>query len=434
MSQDQTPGPSGPPFGSEPRGPQYGQPGGYGPYPGYQPPPGGAPIGPPSGPPGGYGPPSGPGQPPTGGPPPQQPYGAYGPQGPQGGPGGQPPKKGNTKTLIIIGAVVLALIALAITAGVLLLNRGTPSAGTDPNTNPGGQGPGGSSAPPLAVKPSDAVKAYLEALAAGQAETALSLGDSAPADTTFLTDAVLAESNKLAPITEINVPEVNDEYAYEVDASFKLGKQAVTESFNVTKAGDQWKLRDTYNEVDLSFSRTRNIPMIVNGVQAKTTKLRLFPGAYQFATGSPNITWGETSTLLIQSPSDYPRSATDLKPTLSAAGEKTFIAAVTASVDKCLELRNLSNPGCPNNVQRWVSSGGKPKDGTVEWEVTERDALSAMEPQLDYANPAVARVSYVNLGLRATAQCGSETCRFTQFSGPSPRVNMLTEPLKVTWQ
>ncbi len=26
--------------------------------------------------------------------------------------------------------------------------------------------------------------------------------------------------------------------------------------------------------------------MIVNGVQAKTSKLRLFPGAYQFTTGS----------------------------------------------------------------------------------------------------------------------------------------------------
>ena len=89
----------------------------------------------------------------------------------------------------------------------------------------------------MAVKPSDAVKSYLEALAAGQAATALSLGDDAPADTSLLTDAVLAQSNKLAPLTDINVPDVNDEYAYQVAASFKLGKQAVNENFSVAQIG-----------------------------------------------------------------------------------------------------------------------------------------------------------------------------------------------------
>ena len=88
------------------------------------------------------------------------------------------------------------------------------------------------------------------------------------------------------------MPEVNDEYAYQVEASFKLGDQAVSENFNVVKAGDQWRLRETYNDIDLSFSRNRNLPMIINGVEAKTGKLRLFPGAYQFTTGSSYVTLG----------------------------------------------------------------------------------------------------------------------------------------------
>ncbi len=332
---------------------------------------------------------------------------------------------------MIIGAVVLALIALGITGGVLLLNRGAPTAGTDPN-NPGRQGPGNSTAPaPLAVKPSDAVKTYLEALAAGQAETALSLGDTAPADTTLLTDAVLAESNKLAPITDINVPDVNDEYAYQVAASFKLGKQAVNENFSVRKSGDVWKLADTFQDIDLSASRSSSIPMIVNGVQAKTTKLNLFPGVYQFTTGSPNISWGDTGLLVIQSPSDYPSGVTDLRPTLSAAGEKAFAAAVTANVDTCLESNRIRNPGCPNNVGR--VSNVTPKEGTFEWEATEKDALQSMEPQLDYANEAVAKVTYLNLGLKATGQCDEGPCTLSQYTNFRPRVNMLTEPLKVTW-
>ena len=321
---------------------------------------------------------------------------------------------------------MLVLLALAVTGGVLLLNRGAPTAGTGPNTGPSTAptgGPGGSSAP-LAVKPSDAVKSYLEALAAGQAATALSLGDEAPADTSLLTDAVLAQSNKLAPLTDINVPDVNDEYAYQVAASFKLGKQAVNENFSVRKSGDVWKLADTTQDIDLSFSRSASIPMIVNGVRAKTTKLRLFPGTYQFTSGSPNISWGDSGLLVIQSPSDYPSGVTDLRPKLSAAGEKAFVAAVTANVDKCLKSNKVKNSGCPNNVGR-VSGGVTPKEGTFKWEATEKDALDSMEPQLDYANESVARVSYLNLGLKATGQCDEGPCTLTQYTNFRPRANML---------
>ena len=120
--------------------------------------------------------------------------------------------------------------------------------------------------------------------------------------------------------------------------------------------------------------------MIVNGVRAKTTKLRLFPGTYQFTTGSPNISWGDSGLLVIQSPSDYPSGVTDLRPKLSAAGEKAFVAAVTANVNKCLKSNKVKNPGCPNNVGR-VSGGVTPKEGTFEWEATEKDALDSMEPR-----------------------------------------------------
>jgi hypothetical protein len=128
--------------------------------------------------------------------------------------------------LVVVGVVVLALVAGAVVVGVAL-TRGAQTAGT----GGGGAGSGGSSAPPAtATKPSDAVKACLEAIASGNAETAIALSDTAPTDATFLTDEVLQASNKLPPITEIGVPEVVDEYAYRVAASFKLGKQQVDET------------------------------------------------------------------------------------------------------------------------------------------------------------------------------------------------------------
>ncbi len=80
-----------------------------------------------------------------------------------------------------------------------------------------------------------------------------------------------------------------------------------------------------------------------------------------------------------------------------------------------------------------VSGGVTPKEGTFKWEATEKDALDSMEPQLDYANESVARVNYLNLGLKATGQCDEGPCTLTQYTNFRPRVNMVEEPLKVTW-
>jgi hypothetical protein len=437
--------PPGPPQNQPPEGPgqPYGGQGGYGSYPGPSGPGFAAPGGPP--PPGGPGQPpyGGPGQPPPGGPG-QPPYGygppgPLGPQGPQGVPPGQPRKSGGARTLIIVGAVVLALILIGVIGGVLLLNRGSQTATTDPQTQGSTQAPGQPSSapttepPPLAVKPSDAVKGYLEALAAGQAERALSYGEKTPTDTTFLTDAVLAQSNQLAPITDINVPDVNNEYASQVEASFQLGKQAVNENFSVTKEGDVWKLRETYRELDVSVGRSRTVPMIVNGVRAETTNLRLFPGAYQFTTGSKYLIWGDGEVIFIQSPSDYPSGVASLRPAVSADGEKAFINATKDKVKECVKSKKLANPGCPNNIDR-VSSTYKVKDGTLKWEAESADNVDSMRISLDYDNPAYAEGS-VSLGLRGRADCNAPggTCIITPFNLLRPRANMLTEPISVNW-
>ena len=88
-------------------------------------------------------------------------------------------------------------------------------------------------------KADEAVKSYLDALAAGQAAVALALGKDQPTDTTFLTDAVLADSLKRAPITAITVSPPDDEYDNSIEASYKLGDQQVNETFTVQKTGRQ---------------------------------------------------------------------------------------------------------------------------------------------------------------------------------------------------
>ena len=340
-------------------------------------------------------------------------------------PPGQPPKKGNAKMLIIIGAVVLAVLALAITGGVLLLNRGAQTAGTDPNTGGSTAPPGGSTAPPpLAVKPSDAVKSYLEALAAGDAETALSFGETTPTDASLLTGAVLAQSNKLAPITDINVPDVNDEYAYKVDASYRLGKQEVNESFTVDKAGDRWKLTDTYTELDLSTRQEKTVPMIINGVNAKAGTVRLFPGAYQFTTGSSYLTWGE-ELLVDPGPVGLPARGGRHPADPHRGRREGLLRRGHRQRQQVPEAEGAVQSGVPNNMTR-LSGSDLPKKGTLEWEATDKDALhNGTRTRLH--NEAVASVSLAHLGLKAERPRGG-TCTLTQFANPHPKVNVLPNP------
>jgi hypothetical protein len=290
--------------------------------------------------------------------------------------------KSRSKLPIIIGAAVLALIIIGVGAAVLI-SRVAKSADSpaDPGV-PGGQAP-------VANKPSDAVQAYLEALAAGKADTALALGNTPAADKTFLTDAVLAESIKRAPITAIVVPEVTDEYAYSIDATYKLGSQPVSDKFSVTKAGSTWKVNKAYAELDISTLRSKTLPLAINQVPVTTDKIRLFPGSYAFTSGNSYVDYGKTNVLLLQSPTDYPRTS-DVQPTLTAAGEKAFSDAVKAKAKSCLTSGELHPAGCPNGVKE--ASYQKIKKSSIRWSL-DGDPTANLKPRLDYQNPAIAEAN-----------------------------------------
>ena len=204
----------------------------------------------------------------------------------------QPPKKSN-KLPLIIGAAVLALVLIGTIIGVAVV-RG----GDDPVAGGGTGGGGTSSAPPAEAKlPSDAVTGYLEALAAGDATTALTYASTAPSDTTFLTNEVLAASLKSGAITDINVPEVTDKYAYSVAASYKIGSQSVNADIPVEEEGDVWKLREVAYDLTLTSTQNKTLPMLINGVQAEADKVAVFPGTYTFTTGLDNISYGKSNKL-----------------------------------------------------------------------------------------------------------------------------------------
>lgn len=347
----------------------------------------------------------------------QQPYGAY--------PGGQQPQQKSSKAVpIVIGVVVLALVVAGI--GIALITRG----GGDEPIASGGTGGGTSSAPAQAAKASDAVQGYLQALADGDAQGALAYASTTPSDTTFLTNEVLAASTTLAPISGITVPEVDDEYAYSVDASYKLGSQAVNASFSVEKDGDSWKLREVAYDLDLGSRRNKTLPMIINGVTVESNTIALFPGSYEFTTGSKRIDYGKSNVLVVESPADYPRGISEIQPTLTSAGEKAFTDALETSIKTCMKSKDLKNKNCPNNVTK-ISGSVTPKEGTFSWS-WDKGALDNLKVRLDYDNPAVASAS-VYLRMKAEGDCKQGPCRITPFSSPKPSANLVAEKIKILW-
>ena len=339
---------------------------------------------------------------------------------------GPPPKK-NTKLPIIIGAGVLALVLIGGLIGFAIIRSGNDKVAS-------GGGGGGTSQSPVPVqadKPSDAVQGYLQALASGDAQTALSFAATQPADTTFLTNEVLAASNKLAPIADINVPVVDDEYAYTVNATYTRGGKKVNTSFSVQKDGDVWQLREVAYDLDLGSRLNKTLPMIINGVRVPSDSISVFPGTYQLTTGTKNISYGKTGIVAIDSPTEYPRGLTKLQPTVTKTGEKAFTKAVKDSIKKCMKSKKLKNKGCPNNVAR-VTGNVTPREGTFRW-TWEKDSLDNMKVRLVYDNPAKATAS-VYLRMKAYGKCKEGACSITPFTSASPSANLTADKVQVTWK
>ena len=143
---------------------------------------------------------------------------------------------------------------------------------------------------------------YLQALAAGDAVAALSFAaDPAPTGP-LLTNEVLAGSGKRAALTEIQVPVVEDQNATSVSATYTLGNSAVSESFDVVKVADTWKLSRAVKDLDISFIVGGSVPVKINGVDVDQDSVAVLPGSYAFTTGLPYVGYGSKNVVLVKSP------------------------------------------------------------------------------------------------------------------------------------
>ncbi|SDS45554.1 hypothetical protein SAMN04488543_1763 [Friedmanniella luteola] len=406
---DAQPEPRGPQFQPDPASPNGPQQAGPPPNPPGQPGPQGQPYGglDPAGPYGGPasdnaipGQPYGPGPGGPGGPRGPGPYGPY-----RAGAATGPAANGARKSrlpLILVAAGVAFLLVVGITIAAL---RG----GDD---EPVATGSGGSSSEPAeAAKPSDAVRGFLEAVAASDGEKAASFLKTPPADTTFMTRPVLEASAKAAPLTGIDVPEVTDEYASRVTTRYNLGERAVVEEFSVSETGGLWQITRGASEFDLSYQRDETLPLLINGVELEQDVVSLLPGTYAFTTSSTWVSYGDKATLTLTGPSDY--TSPRLTPTLTKDAKAAFVKTTKAALDKCLDQHELAPSGCPNRLQ--LRDGQKVDEKTVRWSLT-NDPFKNARVTLDHQDPSVVEGTfYPRYNFKAE---GSVDGRRATFDGP----------------
>jgi hypothetical protein len=369
----------------------------------------------------------------------QQPGWAHGTQpGPYGAPSGrhgpgparrapQPPKS-NDKLLIIVGAAALAVILVAVIA-VVVAFRTTPGASPQGGQSTGGQpDPSRSGVPQKAVRPSDAVAAYLQAVANGDATTALAYAaDPAPTGP-LLTNEVLAESQKRAPLTGIDVPVVDDQSAKSVSASYTLGSSAVSESFEVVKVADSWKIGHAVKDLDVSLILDGSVPVKINGVKVTEGSVAVLPGSYKFTTGLPYVSYGSKDVVLVKSP--YAEADTyPIQSQLTKSGKKAAIAATKKSYSKCLSEHSLSPKNCPQKF----NSKYNYKESTITWQQAGGEPLRKPEVSLSGTQARIEVPINLKLSGSCTYQGRSGNCSGTLTGKAIASMKVTTKRLKVKW-
>ncbi len=296
-------------------------------------------------------------------------------------PGGQP---GKSRLPLILGGVV-GLLTIALVAVFAL--RGLPNL---PSAAPFQSGAPTAKRTDTAAH---AVQGYLEALANGDAAGALGYARTAPADTSLLTDEMLAKALTDSPITAIQVTAVGSGSTQQtVLVGYRLGSTPVNAAYALTKSGGQWLLDRVAAEIDVSYLELGTIALVVNGVTLDTDRPALFPGTYTLTTASKRLAVSHGS-FVIESPDSQPDLySVGLK--LTKSGRAELIKAAQAKLKKCLAIREAAPKGCGFGLK--APKGVTMTWSTLRWRISSgANALASIKPTLEDSDPgrATAAVS-----------------------------------------
>jgi hypothetical protein len=328
--------------------------------------------------------------------------------------------------LVLAGGTAVALVATQDepTTTVQPQSSQPASANTPGGTAPGGSG---STAAPTPALASDAVKGYLQALSSGDAQAALSYAAD-PVSGPLLSNAVLADSRKRAPLTTVDVPAVTDPAATSVPATYQLGRTPVSQSFDVVKVNDQWKLTQVTKTIDVGLVRRTSVPMKINGVTIASTTVTLLPGSYAFTTGLAYLSYGSKNVVLLRSPSDE-ANVYDLRTSLTSAGRKAVVSTAKKRYQKCLKAHALNPSNCPfggTSKYQYTAS-------TIRWRQSGKDPFRKVKVTIAGNIAQVSMPYSVKISGNCRYQGVAYRCSGSQKGRAAGLVTVTRKPLAIRW-
>ena len=322
-------------------------------------------------------------------------------QPPAPGPGGPAKAKKSTLGLLIgIGVLVIALIGGSI---FVLVTRKTPEQQAEA-----------------------AAKDLMQAYAAGDADKVKGYLDLGPdTDQSLLTNEVLKEAVKKAPITDIKVPSAKSGVRT-FTVNFKAGDKAATLRVTAPSSG---VVKVTSTLPTLNLSRLESLPVTVNGKKPDSPRPAVLPGGYTVGFDSPNYTLPEPDMTVI-SPATLPA------PQLSEAGLTAFRTRLKEAVTACLAEKSLEWTCGPKSATS--NPAVTLTDGTVQRTVAPEELakLDQMKVRVESSNPHLARpegtLPRVEVKVTCTNNGASGECSGSgRFK--TPRIDMTQSDLPVTW-
>ncbi|OBJ89086.1 hypothetical protein A5640_03340 [Mycobacterium asiaticum] len=223
---------------------------------------------------------------------------------------------------------------------------------------------------------SDAVRGYLQALARGDAEAALSYGADQPASKTFLTDEILKKQIEHWPIRNVRILGESSVAAVgmaSVRVAVKFGDTVSDTTLHLKQHHGSWKLETAA----IKIKEFKGLPddtagqtLTLYGHLPTESSVYVFPGWFDIGSTNPNLSVTAKPVLLDQLWS----FGTWIDPTfeVSTQGKDAIQAQVAAAFDTCHRSNRQAPPGCPMRIFSFPSDV---VDGTVDWGRADTSAL-----------------------------------------------------------
>ena len=347
-----------------------------------------------------------------------------------------PPTEPPGRQWPVVAAAAVVLVSVAVFA-VVGNSVGLPA---DPAASgsaaSGGAASGGATPTPTdplspapsaqASTPVEAVAGFLQAVAAGDLDLALSYSADPPPASPLLSADVFTAAQQAAPLTDISVPTLSGPTPpTAVSALYRVGGDPVSQSFGVRQVGEFWKLGRVTAELDLSPLRSGGLPLSVNGAPIETDEVAALPGAYTFSTGLEYLTFANRSVLVVTGPST--ELSAEVGPSVTDVGKDAALDTARKSFQSCLTSKAVNPKNCPFNLQE---RGLNVEKDTIIWTVEGDDPFATAKVT---ASGAVASVT-ITYSVKLTASCSGFTqCSGTDSGTNTARINLLAQPLRAKW-